>query len=144
MKFELVSTMILVMFLFHPEIFRYMTSAFACTEIDSSEYWLVQDLDIRCWNSEHSVYASGLALPGLILWGIGLPLLAFIFIMKNRKHLEDDRVKARFQFLLVGYKPNLYYWEFVIMYRKMGIVLISVFLSTVGDGVQGLAAFLML
>jgi len=121
-----------------------MTSAFACTEIDSSEYWLVQDLDIRCWNSEHSVYASGLALPGLILWGIGLPLLAFIFIMKNRKHLEDDRVKARFQFLLVGYKPNLYYWEFVIMYRKMGIVLISVFLSTVGDGVQGLAAFLML
>ena len=50
----------------------------------------------------------------------------------------------RFGFLLKGYKPHLYFWEFVIMYRKIVIVLISVFLSTVSNAVQGLAALLVL
>ena len=47
MKYELVATIIVVTFLFHPEILRYIMSAFACQEINENEYWLAADLNIR-------------------------------------------------------------------------------------------------
>ena len=56
-----------------------------------------------------------------------------MFIMKNRKRLYDDAMSARFGFLLIGYKSQLWYWEFVIIYRKIFIVLISVFLANISD-----------
>ena len=89
MKYELVASIIVVMFLFHPNISRYMMSAFACTEIDANEYWLVADLDIRCWNSEHSFFALCVALPGLVLWGIGAPAVALVVILKKPNELSD-------------------------------------------------------
>ena len=135
MKYELVASIIVVMFLFHPNISRYMMSAFACTEIDANEYWLVADLDIRCWNSEHSFFALCVALPGLVLWGIGAPAVALVVILKKPNELSDISQKSRFDFLVKGYKPQLFFWEFIIIYRKISIVLISVFLSTVGDAV---------
>ena len=67
-----------------------------------------------------------------------------MFLLKNYKRRNDDLMKSRFGFLILGYKPHLYYWEFIIVYRKIFIVLISVFLSTVSHSVQGLAACLVL
>ena len=84
------------------------------------------------------------ALPGLLLWGILAPGIVLMIILKNHKHLDEDTMNSRFGFLLVGYKSRLYYWEFIIIYRKIFIVLISVFLSTVSNSIQGLAAILVL
>ena len=64
--------------------------------------------------------------------------------MKNRKDLNEKTMNDRFGFLLLGYKSHLFYWEFIIIYRKIAIVLISVFLSTLSHAVQGLAANLVL
>ena len=76
------------MFLFHPEILRYMMSAFSCQEIDAHEYWLVSNLNIRCWHSEHSFYTVYFALPGLIIWGILSPGFLLMIILKNRKSTD--------------------------------------------------------
>ena len=56
MRYELVGRIIVGMFLFHPTILRYTMSDFACQEIDSNEYWPIENLNIRCWQSEHSFY----------------------------------------------------------------------------------------
>ena len=135
MKNELIASIIIVMFLFHPQILSYMMSAFACTEIDSNEYWLVSNLDIRCWNSEHTFYTLNVAVPGLILWGFFAPGFVLMLILKYRHNLRDKDMVTKFGFLLLGYKSHLYYWEFMIIYRKIVIVLISVFLSTVSNSV---------
>ena len=119
-------------------------SSFSCQEIETHEYWLVSNLDIRCWHSEHHFYSVHVALPGLILWGLFAPGFILGFILKYRHKLHENSMIKRFGFLLKGYKPHLFYWEFVIIYRKIVIVLISVFLSTVSNAVQGLAAFLVL
>ena len=121
---KLVASIIIVMFLFHPEILRYTLSAFACSEIDANEYWLVKNLNIRCWHSEHSFYSQNFALPGLIIWGLLAPALVLIFIRKNHKLHNEETMNTRFGFLILGYKSHFYFWEFVIMYRKIGVVLI--------------------
>ena len=40
-------------------------------------------------------------------------------------------LKIKFGFLFTGYRPELYWWECVQMYKKMLIVLPAVFLSQV-------------
>ena len=47
-------------------------------------------------------------------------------------------------FLYKGYKSQLYYWETVIMFRKVAMVFISVCLATVGKVVQALAVIILL
>ena len=79
-------------------------SAFACQEIDTNEYWLVANLNIRCWHSEHYFYTLNFALPGLFLWGLLAPGFVLIFILRNRAHLNDRVMDNRFGFLLQGYK----------------------------------------
>jgi hypothetical protein len=40
---------------------------------------------ITCWTSFHVFIVYALAIPGLILWGIGIPSLFFFLITKNRE-----------------------------------------------------------
>ena len=44
-----ISTMIIMLFIAHPDVSTMMFSAFVCIEIESGETWLLEDLDIQCW-----------------------------------------------------------------------------------------------
>ena len=56
--------------------------------------------------------------------------------MRNRKHLQRFDTKTKYGFLYNGYRPSAYYWELVIMYRKIVIIFIQVFLAQSGKIVQ--------
>ena len=51
---------------------------------------------------------------------------------KESDRLDTDAVKQRFGFLYNGYKRQNYYWEIVIMYRKIFCIFIAVFLRNIG------------
>lgn len=42
-------------------------------------------------------------------------------------------IKLKYGFLFNGYKLNTYFWEVVILYRKILIVMTTVFLSVVSS-----------
>jgi len=84
------------------------------------------------------------ALPGLITWGIGIPAATLFILVKFRKRLQEPNVKTAMGFLYLGYTELKYYWEFMILYRKIAIAFISVFLVSVSIEVQALTAFLVL
>ncbi|CAG9311412.1 unnamed protein product [Blepharisma stoltei] len=137
-KNNLVSTIVILLFLFHPNLVKTMFSVFSCREIDSGEYWLVDNLNIRCWDERHIFYSILVAIPAIIIWGIGIPTVSLFFLYKNRKHLDSINVRLRFGFLFNGYKSRSYFWEFIILYRKILIVCCSVFLANVSTNVQAL------
>ena len=72
----------------------------------------------------------------MIVWGLGIPLFAFMLLNKERKTLHKLEVKEKFGFLYNGYKKQFYYWEVVIMYRKIAMVVIAVVISNFGVIVQ--------
>jgi len=127
----MITTIIVLLFLAHPNIIEAMFSAFACKEILTGEYWLLEDLDIRCWEGDHVLYAFTVALPGMIAWGIGIPLVALLLLIKNRKTLETTETKMKYGFVYIGYSMKTFYWEAIIVYRKIFIVFVSVFLTSV-------------
>jgi hypothetical protein len=79
----------------------------------------------------------GVALPALIIWGLGIPCMAWVFIYQKRNELHLVDTKAKFGFLYNGYRiPQAYYWEIIIMYRKIFVIFIQVFLGQLGKIVQ--------
>ncbi len=68
--------------------------------------------------------------------------MAWMFIYQQRKHLHLVETKAKFGFLYNGYRnPQAYYWEIVIMYRKIFVIFIQVFLGQLGKIVQVISIY---
>lgn len=78
----------------------------------------------------------GLALPCFIFWGLGIPAIIYWLMAKQERNLETDAAKIQFGFLYLGYKRDVYFWEIVIMYRKIIALMIAVLLTKAGVVVQ--------
>jgi len=82
------STLIIVLFLVHPSLVQYMFYDFKCLDIDG-EGRIQDDLEVVCWNAEHKLYSYFIALPSIFVWGLGIPLFAFILLSKVRFNLDS-------------------------------------------------------
>jgi hypothetical protein len=71
---------------------------------------------------------SSLALPVTLLYLVPLPLLAFMKLLKSDR--GSDQVLSVYGFLFSGYKDQYWYWELVVLVRKILVAAISVFLSS--------------
>ena len=138
-----ISTLVILLFLIHPNLVQIMFSDFQCTPIDDkTRVWL--DLEIICWSGVHKFVSYFIALPSIIAWGIGIPFFAFILLMRVRNKLDLIETKEKYGFLYRGYRKELYYWEIIIMYRKIVMIFISVFISMYGVISQALIVFILL
>ena len=102
MSGELVSTVIVVLFLIHPTVVKVMLSVFSCTRIEE-DWWLTDELNIRCWDDEHVSYGLRVALPALLGWGIGMPVVCLVLLFKHKKRLGEQEIKLKYGFLYLGY-----------------------------------------
>jgi len=66
------------------------------------------------------------------LWGIGIPLTAFIILFKNKHRLDSPEVRNYYLMIYQGLKHKTFYWEFVNTTRKVVILMLSVILSGYG------------
>lgn len=136
---KLVATLVLVIFVLHTSITKAMFSIFTCRELLPGEFWLVSNISIRCWDRDHVQGILTLAIPGIIMWVVGLPTLCLIVLIAGKHKLNDVGMRVRFSFLFKGYRAEWYFWEFVILYRKIIVVCTSVFLTTVSIVMQALS-----
>ena len=96
----------------------------------------------------HLTYIFFITLPQFFLYIIGLPLVALLVVMKNKKklHTHDMMVsieiflishhhlivlsylmQVRYGLLYLGYRKNREWWEITIVIRKVSIVTVATF-----------------
>jgi len=143
-KRELFTTAIVLFFLVYPNIAKVMFSHFSCIAIDFKGNFLQENTQIECWVKDHTFYSIIVAIPSIILWAIGFPTLILVIMIKRRSVLYQDTNKVIFGFIFNGYKIQKFYWEFIIMYRKILIITISVFMSNGSTTVQALTVVIVL
>eukprot|EP00357_Protocruzia_adherens_P024635 CAMPEP_0115027274 /NCGR_PEP_ID=MMETSP0216-20121206/35388_1 /TAXON_ID=223996 /ORGANISM="Protocruzia adherens, Strain Boccale" /LENGTH=199 /DNA_ID=CAMNT_0002402797 /DNA_START=88 /DNA_END=684 /DNA_ORIENTATION=- len=114
--------MVTVFFIIHPTILKY----------------LVADLSRTCWSSQHLTWSLLVALPGILVWGVLTPLIAIVVLHRNKEHLDKGTLKAKFGFLYQGYQRQYYFWELIILVRKLGVITIVVFLVVIERRKQAL------
>lgn len=86
-------------------------------------------------------------LPSILIWVIGIPMFALVCLIRNKTILkkcldpEDSltteekallfKVKLKYGFLFNGYRGKYYYWEIIVLYRKILLIMSTVFLTVV-------------
>lgn len=154
LKTKFLSTIIVCCYIVHPNICESVFTSFNCIDIEGT-YRLSNNVATVCYEGIHMKYLAMVSIPSLFIWVLGIPFYAFLFLYYNRDTLvlmdkkklteEEEKkiicVKQRYGFLLGGYKGKYYYWETVIFYRSLFIVLAGVFLSRFSPEVQVLAVF---
>jgi len=144
LKSNVTTTCVVILFMIHTTLVQTSILGFRCTNIgdasgSKTEYYLAQDLEVECWGSTHLFWVFAVALPAFIVWGLGIPFFAYRILKKNQLNLESNEFKSKYGFLYDGYKSEKYYWEFVVLYRKIIMIFISVFMVTYGTTIQSLA-----
>ncbi len=125
-----ITTIVVGTFLMWPTIIKQSLTIFGCVQY-GDKYYLVEDLSVECYDTTHSkyLYTCGLAL---IVYGFGIPVIGYSFLYKYRYHLYDSKNKYEnatpLSFLFLGYRNEVWYYEFIVMGKKMGLIMISVFL----------------
>jgi len=129
MRQECVATIVIIFFLIEPNLVDSLFSLFSCQEIEAGEYWLTVDLSIKCWDHTHTLYMLALGLPGIVVWVFGVPLGCLCVLTRYRRRQDEVWMKMQYGFLMCKYRRHCFYWEFVILYRKVLIIICAVFMT---------------
>ena len=120
-----------------------MLEQFRCVEIDGIDR-LHADYEINCWTASHSTWSYLIALPTLIVWGLFAPFLCFAIMSKLYRDKSLNHFRTHMGWLTNGLKDKYYYWEILIIYRKITLLLISAFGGSLGKATQGLIFFIII
>jgi hypothetical protein len=108
-----------------------------CVLVGDKRY-LMADLEEECFANRHMSHLLAFTAPQLILVVLGLPILGTLVILRKNNFTEHFRI--RYGLLYLGYRDGREWWEVIIAFRKVLIVIIGT-LGTVMGAVD-LQAFL--
>ena len=117
------------LFLAYPSVVKILMRVLSCDQV-GEHYYLSTDYSVACYDDAH-VTATIISAAALVVYGAGIPLTAFFVLFHYKYRLQHRQVSRSLRFLFSGYR--LYYWEFVVMARKVCIVAMSVFLFRQGS-----------
>lgn len=116
-------------FLFHPSLTQYSLRLFKCTDIGGGRQMVEMDITTKWWSPKHIKWIVSLAVPILVIYVIGLPILAFFALYMNRMKLNKPEVIHYILLLYQGLKHERYYWELVNTFRKFILIALQVFIT---------------
>ena len=116
------------------------------------------DLEVVCWEGTHQALINWVSVPAIIIFVIGMPLyfVRVLYLNKelianisNKENLDtSDQYKMevfvqRWGFLILGLKPEYWFWEVVVMFRKTIMIFATDTLSSISGEVQVLVCVLI-
>ncbi len=142
---RVISATLVLMTFIHPDVSRSMLLLFLCTPAHGTTY-LQMNTSIECWAGTHTTWVLAMALPILILFVVGFPVVTYFALAKaqikdtlhkeesNEPLLDEDWKKIdRYSFIVKGYKPKFWYWELLVTEQKLLMMVISVFFARGGS-----------
>ncbi|CDW85403.1 UNKNOWN [Stylonychia lemnae] len=142
---HLITSVIIVIFISLPPVTSITFSIFNCIEIfNDGDTYLALDMSIQCWQDQHSHYANSFGIPIIVIWVIGLPLVALIILFTRRHQLTEQQNLQRYGFLYVGLNQSAFYWEILLHFRKVLLISINVFFTTFKPLYRALIGFMLM
>lgn len=124
---NLFNALVVVGSFFQPTFINFYIQNVSCDEFGSDSY-LTFNLEQKCWDRSHKIYAMSIIFPALFFWMFIFPLIFLSYMILNKNNLKNPKVLKITKFFQAGYKENCFFWEFIQMSRKFLVILFSTFL----------------
>ena len=143
-KREFPLSFILIYFFFYPTIVKRTFEIYDCEYYDKLGYFISTNYSVKCWTSKYKFQTLNYSIPSIIIWAFGVPGIILIFMIKSRKKLQKTDFKLIFSPLFNGYRSNIFYWEFIVIYRKLILISILLFIKSNALQIKGLTLTIIL
>jgi hypothetical protein len=98
-------------------------SPFVCAEQFGSHV-LLSSPSIKCFKGEWNT-AAFFIYTFAIVYFVGYPVFVGITFWNNRRNLKDDDFAKKFEHLIGSYKQECFYWELVMLGKRMSFAIVS-------------------
>ena len=121
MLHEIIAAISILVLLEQPSIVGNLASFLSCKEMvpGSGSTYLQRNLAVSCDTNQFRFFRNYVVISGFILWGVAIPLSAFLILHQNRKNLNDKALRSSFGSLYNECQEKRYYWGLVIMIFKL-------------------------
>jgi hypothetical protein len=94
---------IILIFMTLPAVTTITFAIYNCVDVfsDGNSY-LALDVNLQCWTGDHNFYAKNIGIPIIVIWIVGLPMIALFIMFRQRKQLAEENNIARYGFLYAG------------------------------------------
>ncbi|GIL85472.1 hypothetical protein Vretifemale_13977 [Volvox reticuliferus] len=151
MRPRVIITIITIVFYVYPDMTNTLLSLFSCPIVDPEEdqysnfmeakgaYW-TQDLNLKCYTKPHLYLVSILGGPGVVFFAIGAPIFSYIWLRTHYSLLyTSPEFSVSYSFMYEDYSRESYFWDSIIMFRKLAVIAAIVFLQPQGQLIQIIA-----
>ena len=140
---HLPGAVLVTLILAHQGVTKAAVELINCRTIAGRRF-LEADVQIECTSNEYTTWANGVAVPMLIVYTIGFPLVYFVMLCTHvRAGIHEDKHHI-YGYLLANFKTNAWWYEFWNVFRKALLSILVVTLNTSGTPVQSWGALLVL
>ena len=122
-------TITLLLYLVYPSITGKALGIWKCRTVPGVGSIFVVDPETLCTDDLHQIVTYGLALPMVLGYVVGLPVLARYLLYKFRAKLDEPNTRARFGLLYEGFRREAYLHETWVILRKVLIIVVGTFFS---------------
>jgi hypothetical protein len=140
---RIIATNLIILLFIHPSMLEVLFDMFNCERIDGT-LRLSKELETKCYKGKHLYFVVFLVIPSIILWGLGIPIYAIGKLLSKKKYLHKREVREELGYLYNGYIEKAFFWEPVILVRKMVMVLIATLLTLSGKKIQAMLVFIFM
>jgi hypothetical protein len=138
LKLHFPSTCVIIVFVMLPSVTEATFTMLGCMDFEDSSY-LVADLSQECWVGTHFNLVLGVAFPAVLTWCVLAPGFIFVMIRRNKASLRDRQVQLKYGYLYNGYVDKYFFWEFLVIFRKLSIKAAIISFAGYSVSVQALA-----
>ena len=126
-KDQFVASLVLLWYLTFPSIIQKLFALITCTIPINGVRYVEVDPQIPCFVDEHRTMLLSAGLIGLLVYIIGMPMIS-LYVLKHVDR-SKGRNKLRFGMLYDGFSEQYWYWEIVVLMRKIAIIVIAGFME---------------
>ena len=106
---------------------NFYTKSLYCIEINGT-FYLKTSTSLKCWEGEHLVLVYRLIL-SVAAFLILPPICLLYYVTKNRKLKNNRRYLLISYLVTTGYQNKYFYWEYFLLFVKILLMLLSIFLN---------------
>jgi hypothetical protein len=124
----------IALYLIHPVISKHLMTILPCAKFAAQRdaegevsiyeydtYRHLTDINLVCYEGAHLWY-SIFSIGGLILWGFGIPFSFYRKLHKVKDYLRNPTIRRRYGFIYDGFENDMYYYESLLMVRKLAFL----------------------
>ena len=128
------TTFALVTLTCYADISKMTLSMFGCVEIGDgqiSKKVLFTDFRIDCDGEYHKTWIKKLSSPVLVFFLVFYPIYIILSIVRGINNDNSSLFKFKFGYFFYAYKKKYFYWDFVILLRKLLLIFINSFFFSI-------------